>query len=568
MTRKLTQLLQGHIRRCMWVILLFSLLGSACYPQPSTSASSNQVLSASSAPSNATQLENSTPTTPNAIPSQQQVEQTPEVHPTLTSISPEEVKVQSTRTSAHESQISTTPTQAFYQYYAQSGDTLPVVAKRFGVDVSEIDSPEALPVSGFLDPGQLLLLPDHLRKLEPGLPLIPDGEIVYGPSAADFDVSVYLSQARGYLSQHREYLRSTGWTSAADIITRVALENSINPRLLIALLEYSCGCVRSQSGGRLEDGYVLGVEDYLRKGLYGQLWWAANKLSTGYYGWRSGSNLEISLPDGKNYRPAPDSNAGSVALQYYFVQLWDAHTLSNQEDDFDYHDWTQALDPVNGLPALYQQMFGDAWARAEESGPLLPAGLEQPEMILPFEPGYVWSYASGPHPAWQSEGALAALDFAPSTYAPGCVESHAWVLAVADGPVVRSAHGAVIQDLDHNGSEPIISDMNESTGWAVFYMHIASEGRVPVGTYLRTGDPLGHPSCEGGPATGTHLHIARKYNGEWMAAGGPLPFVLDGWTAHAGEAPYKGTLTKGDQLVIAHTSGKRTTQLSRPEEED
>jgi hypothetical protein len=189
-------------------------------------------------------------------------------------------------------------------------------------------------------------------------------------------------------------------------------------------------------------------------------------------------------------------------------------------------------------------------------------------MILPFEPDYVWSYASGPHAAWQSEGALAALDFAPSTHAPGCIESNAWVVAVADGPVVRSANGAVIQDIDHDGNQVIISDMHEETGWVVMYMHIASTDRAAVGTYLKKGDPLGHPSCEGGPATGTYVHIARKYNGEWIAADGPLPFVLNGWTAHAGEEPYKGTLTRGDITVTAHTSGARKTQLSRSTEDD
>jgi hypothetical protein len=39
--------------------------------------------------------------------------------------------------------------------------------------------------------------------------------------------------------------------------------------------------------------------------------------------------------------------------------------------------------------------------------------------------------------------------------------------------------------------------------------------------------------------------------------------VLSGWTAHAGSSPYKGTLTKGDQVVTAHSSSVRESQIIR-----
>ncbi|MGZ9236123.1 MAG: hypothetical protein ACXW4E_11420, partial [Anaerolineales bacterium] len=45
-------------------------------------------------------------------------------------------------------------------YYAQSGDWLPAVAVRFGVDVNEIASPKDLPQKELLDPGTLLIIPD------------------------------------------------------------------------------------------------------------------------------------------------------------------------------------------------------------------------------------------------------------------------------------------------------------------------------------------------------------------------------------------------------------------------
>ncbi len=92
----------------------------------------------------------------------------------------------------------------------------------------------------------------------------------------------------------------------------------------------------------------------------------------------------------------------------------------------------------------------------------------------------------------------------------GCVQSDLWVVAVADGLIIRADQGRVIQDLDGDG--------NEGTGWIVLYMHIEGRDRVQAGTYVKAGERIGHPSCEGGYSTGTHFHLARRYNGEWIPA--------------------------------------------------
>jgi hypothetical protein len=128
---------------------------------------------------------------------------------------------------------------------------------------------------------------------------------------------------------------------------------------------------------------------------------------------------------------------------------------------------------------------------------------------------------------------------------------------MADGLVVRSGFGVVVQDLDGDGYE--------QTGWALMYLHVEERDRVPLRTFLQAGDPVGHPSCEGGRATGTHVHIARKYNGEWIEADGEIPFVMDGWTAYAGEAPYLGTLIRNGEVVTAHRYGSFISRISRDE---
>jgi hypothetical protein len=135
------------------------------------------------------------------------------------------------------------------------------------------------------------------------------------------------------------------------------------------------------------------------------------------------------------------------------------------------------------------------------------------------------------------------LDFAPPAVVGGCEPSSEWATAVAPGLVVRSEPATVVLDLDGDG--------DERTGWTVFYFHVATEGRAPLGASLAAGDPIGHPSCEGGRATGTHVHIARKYNGEWIPAAGVLAYDLEGWISQAGAQPYQGTMTRFTETVTA-----------------
>lgn len=428
-------------------------------------------------------------------------------------------------------------------YYTQAGDTLATVAVRYSVFPEEISSPEFLPELHFLNPGQLLLIPNRIGETTPAERILPDSEVVYSPSAIDFDIQGLVASAGGYLSRYREYLGTSGNTSGADIIKRVALENSINPKLLLALLEYRSGWVYGQTSGVASADYPMGYRDQREQGLYRQLVWSMKQISIGYYAWREGRLTELQFADGSTARLAPDLNAGTVGLQYLFAKWYDQEGMAT------------ALDPQSGLPALYVEMFGDPWARAQIYEPLFPPDLAQPDLILPFVRGQTWAFTGGPHGAWEQDGAWAALDFAPGSLVPGCEKSYALITAVAAGLVVRSERGVVVIDLDGDGYE--------QTGWSILYLHVESDGRVPVGTLVEQGDRIGHPSCEGGFSTGTHVHMARKYNGEWMPADGPIPFDLGGWLAYSSGVPYKGTLVRGERTVIASELGISASQIQR-----
>ncbi len=442
---------------------------------------------------------------------------------------------------------SSTGKKANFVYRTQAGDTIPALASRFGVNADEIILSTPVTLTGFLDPNLVVTIPKNDQmETTANLKLLPDSEIVFSPSGLDFDVSAFVDNAGGYLSNYREYLNSAGWLDGAGVIEKVAIENSVNPRVLLSILEYYSNWVYGQPINEQAKTYPLGQIDETKKGLYSQLTWAVGQLSQSYYGWREGILTDITLKDGTIIHGAPELNAGTFAIQYLFAMLFDRAT------------WEAAVYNQAGFAAFHEQLFGNPWIRASMVEPLFPATLAQPEFILPFEKNVEWSFSGGPHAAWGASGARAALDFAPSSAFSGCTASNAWVVSIASGVVTRSGGGVIALDLDGDG--------NEQTGWAILYMHVGNTDRVKAGDFLEQGQRIGHPSCEGGVATGTHVHIARKFNGEWILAGGPLPFVMDQWEAHAAAQAYKGTLTKGNQVVNACTCGIRDTVIVRKDD--
>jgi len=418
---------------------------------------------------------------------------------------------------------------ALVDYIAQPGDTLPALAVRFNTTVEEIlEANPFIPQSATtMPPGMPMKIPIYYTPFW-GTPfkILPDSLFINGPAQIGFDTAEFIASQPGWLNSYREYAAEAN-RSAAEIIDLVALKFSLSPRLLLSLLEYQSGALTVAEPDPQALTYPLGFRSRIRRGLYRQLVWAANILNNGYYGWRIGKLTSIEFPDGRQMRFDPWQNAATVSLHYFF------NTLLPQEA------YEVATSPT-GLAQTYASLFGDPWAADQ---PHIPGSLEQPALSLPFLPGKVWSYTGGPHTGWGSGEPLAALDFAPPLTKGGCTPTEEWATAVAAGVIARSDVGEVVLDLDGDG--------DERTGWTIFYLHVATEGRAPLGAVLEQGDAIGHPSCEGGTTTGTHIHIARKYNGEWLPADWTLPFNLEGWIAHNGSLPYQGTLTRMGQTVIA-----------------
>lgn len=426
-----------------------------------------------------------------------------------------------------------------YTYTVQSGDTLVRIARNNQVSVKQIVEANELKNPDLLNPGDLLVIPPStVNEQGPALKLIPDSEVYYGPAVKNFDTRSVIQGFNGYLNAYTEEIEEDIELTGAQIVQRVANEYSVNPRLLLAVLEFQSGWVRQERPLERTLDYPLGWQDSNRKGLYKQLSWAANEITRGSTLWGYELLGVWTLSDSTVIRIDPTINAGTAGLQYLLGLLWDRDR------------WFAAVGET-GFIGTYRQLFGDPFAFTLE--PLIPEGLTQPQMDLPLASGDLWYFTGGPHWGWGTGSAWAALDFAPSGDELGCFESREPVVAAAAGRVVRSANAQVVIDLDDDGYE--------QTGWTILYMHIASEGRIPQGTYVEQGDLIGYPSCEGGVSTGTHFHIARRYNGIWIEADGAIPFNLGGWVAKGTGTVYDGYLVKDGNSVEAYNGRSEINEI-------
>lgn len=417
-------------------------------------------------------------------------------------------------------------------YTVQYGDSLGNIALMYNLDLASLIAANELANPDVLEIGQVITIPAPQPGADPSdFKIIPDSELVYGPVSSSLDIEAFVNSRNGYLETYREKVEKVEMTGA-QIVERVSREFSVNPRLLLALLEYRSGWVTSrQISGSLID-YPMGLQDPVRKGLYLQLAWTAKQLNRGYYLWKINAISFAGFANGRLAPLSPAINAGTAAVQYMLG------VGSSPEA------WEKAVSE-NGVYRTFTNFFGIPFDLGVE--PLIPADLSQPELSLPFEPGVLWSFTSGPHAGWGDGSAWAALDFAPPGEELGCFSSDEWITAAADGLVVRSGGGAVVLDLDGDGLE--------QTGWTILYMHIETRDRIAEGTWVNRGDRLGHASCEGGFSNGTHVHIARRYNGEWISADTDIPFVLGGWISAGDGEEYSGTLTK-DGVVVYSWNGR------------
>ena len=230
------------------------------------------------------------------------------------------------------------------QYTVQPGDTLGSIASGYGISLESLMQANGLDESSILMVGIVLDIPPVEVDPNAGssFKIIPDSELVYGPASAQFDLEAFIDAHGGHLAKYSQDVDGE-YLTGAQIVELVSENYSVNPRLLLALLEYRSGWVTNPTHQNVE--YPLGFYDSYYAGLYRQLAWTANNLNRGYYLWRVNALSTLPLGDGTYIPLNPTINAGTAGVQY-FLSLFNNRPF-----------WDNDVSEL-GLFETYKELFG------------------------------------------------------------------------------------------------------------------------------------------------------------------------------------------------------------------
>lgn len=439
----------------------------------------------------------------------------------------------------------------------QPGDTLTRIAESYDLSINALLNANDLPNPDYLEVGQVINLPQAPVDYTASFRILPDSRLVRSIGAFRFDTEAFLRAQPGILSQVAvltptrlaDGSQREDRLSGSQVVERVSREYSVDARLLLAFLEHFAELVSNPAADEeswlypfLKPGPASGIG---RGGLYNQLSWLADQLNMGYYDWKYRGKRILESPDGSRLYYHPNLNAGSIAAQFAIAQIRDAD------------QWELDISEA-GLYATYRRLFGNPSEDAHETA---PANLRQPPLTLPFPRGDVWRFTGGFHGGWGAGSAWSAVDFAPPDEEAGwCYTSTFPITAIAPGLVARMGDGVIALDLDEDG--------DEGSGWTILYLHISPHDALREGQTVEAGNILGYTSCAGGFSTATHLHIARRYNGEWIPADcnrcpegvDVPPFVMSNWkVVGLGNQIYQGFLVNmADNRSVIAEQGRFT----------
>ena len=349
--------------------------------------------------------------------------------------------------------------------------------------------------------------------------LLSDGQFVYGPNVGSFNVQAYLDTHAAHLAPY------------ADDLYGRAKYYSINPKIYLTLLEVHAHLVSRPNLSAMDDPFGLGGD------FMAQIDLLSNKMKAAYYTHLYNySALPVAdrtlapfaTTDGGSVKVASATNAGTYALIAGLTAI-DAQNISVMLDN----------SRVDGFYQTYQRLFENDDPLDGQNQINIPgtaSALAAPPTLLqlPFLRGLTWRFG-GVHDTSGCSGLgsngcqftdASAMDFYPSGSTWGMDTSSMWVVAAAAGTPTRVSS--------------CYFTVTYANGWETSYYHL--ENTQTFTGQVKQNDKIGvianteaEATCNGGAASGPHVHFWLRHNGADVAINGT---ALSGWTVHAGRWSY------------------------------
>jgi LasA protease len=354
--------------------------------------------------------------------------------------------------------------------------------------------------------------------------LIADGQFVWGPNLGDFKVTAFLE------SIDSPFLPYGQEVEAAAAIT------SINPQILLTVLEMRYGYL---SAGAQEEPAM--VQERIERAAYDlaipfyqhMYTWGARRFKRPY---QAKAPPTIALGAGQQISVQTQVSSASYAL---------AAALGKGQDLI---QWQALLNPQNG--GGFSQTFGRYFPQADlldTSNSLEPDAPPPDDFFqLPFPLGAEWQF-NGPHSwcggdsCYQEPPDRSSMDFSTTWPKGEPYPAHYSVAASGGRGNVRTPY---------SGRPPCWVEVDHGGGWKTSYYHLrnvpAPGDQGPMVRNQRVGS-IGEETCNGGFASGAHVHFTLWYNGAYYDLDG---IKLSGWTVHSGPSPYNSGYLERDGLIL------------------
>jgi len=336
--------------------------------------------------------------------------------------------------------------------------------------------------------------------------LLSDGQFVWGPNVGNFNIEAFLN---GHDSPLASYAKS---------IESWARYYSINPRVVLALLESNYGLISNFDPSANPDTIHQLIE---KTSVDLSLAFLQHMYEMGV---RQKGRAPVFAQGGQSFKFEDGTLAeltwSPSSASYALAAVESKGKLQNPGLS------TQAIGGIGDFEAAFGYFF-------PETDPLDTSNNLEPDtpppddyFQLPFPLGATWTF-SGVH-SWSGSAAYpdrSSLDFSTpwSNYPDSPYKN---TVAAAPGNSVIIEPNPVFSDT------PCWVEIDHGGGWSTHYYHLVnlgSPGAVGPNSQNQLIGGIGEETCNGGWASGPHVHFALFYNG--------APYDLEGlkfsgWTIH------------------------------------